>query len=601
MDWLVPAVALLPLAGALVLLVLRRLDPRTAALVGTGTSLATLVLAVVATVAGPGRNGGGDRGGGLPLEVDLPWVPALGLRAHVGLDGVSAPLVLLTALLGVLVCAHLVRVRPEAGRGRQLVACVLAVTGGAIATFTALDLLLFFVAFETVLIPMWFVIAVWGDDRQAEQPERPGVSRPGGEGARRDAANRFVLYTATGSAVMLLGIILVALRAGTTDLVELARQGGSGMSTGVQVAAAALIVLGLAVKAPMWPLHTWLPPAHTIAPTAGSVLLAGVLLKMGTYGLVRVAVPVLPAGMSQLAPYLGALGVVGVIWAGLACLVERDLKRLVALSSVAHMGFVLLGVASMTPTGLQGALYANIAHGVVTALLFFVVGALKDRHHSADLAVLGSGLRDRLPRLGWLLTLGAVAGLGLPGLAVFWGELLAITGAWESDALGPLAVPLAVLAAVGTAVAAAYWLRVLRLLWQGPPDERWTATVGSPATGSTTGSTTASSTTSRATTGSTTSTATTGSTTSTATTGSATTGSTGSTRGATATGSTSATGPGGGLPAIRTATTGDATPHETLVTGPLVLATIALGLVPGPLLALTAPVVRSLLGPEVAP
>ena len=524
-NWLVPAAALVPLVAAFGLLALRRLPDVVAAQIGTLTGLVTLVIAAAATLITSDSEA--ER-----LQVNAQWVPALGLRLHFGMDGVSAPLVLLTALLGLLVCAHLVRIRPEAGRGRQLVACVLAVTGGAIATFTALDLLLFFIAFETVLIPMWLVIAIWGDDHQ-----------PGGEATRRDAANRFILYTATGSAVMLLGIILIALRAGTTDLITLAQQGGSTMSTGVQVAAAVLIVLGLAVKAPMWPLHTWLPPAHTIAPTAGSVLLAGVLLKMGTYGLVRVAVPVLPAGMAELAPYLGVFGVVGILWGGLACLVERDLKRLVALSSVAHMGFVLLGVASMTPAGLQGALFANIAHGIVTALLFFVVGALKDRHHTADLALLGSGLRDRLPRLGWLLTLGAVAGLGLPGLAVFWGELLAITGAWESTALDGLARPLAVLAAIGTAVAAAYWLRVLRVLWQGPPDDRWAqASAGSA-------------------------------------------------------GAATAEGGAGFTPV----TIGDATAHESMTTAPLVLATVALGLAPGPLLALTAPAVRLLLGVEVSP
>jgi NADH-quinone oxidoreductase subunit M len=515
-DWLLVAQVAVPLLGAVLVLAVP-LDDDLAARAGTVIATATLVLAGLATwQAAPFDEPGPG------LEVDAPWVPALGMRAHLGLDGVSAPLVLLTALLGVLVCAHLVRVRPPAARVRGLVACVLMVVGGAIATFTALDLFLFFVAFETVLVPMWFVIAVWGDDSQTGSWSPTSASRPAGEAARRDAAYRFVLYTAAGSAVMLLGIVLVVLRAGTSDLVVLASRAGRDLPLSVQVTAAVLIVLGLAVKAPMFPLHTWLPPAHTIAPTGGSVLLAGVLLKMGTYGLVRVAVPVLPDGMRALAPWLGAFGVAGILWGGLACLVERDLKRVVAMSSVAHMGFVLLGVASMTPRGLQGALFANIAHGVVSALLFFVVGALKDRHHSADLDVLGSGIRDRLPRLGWLLAVGAVAGLGLPGLAVFWGELLAVVGAWSADgdgALGAAARPLAVLAVIGTAIAAAYWLRVLYVVWHGPPERRWAG-----------------------------------------------------------------------------AAMGDVTAHETATTAPLVLATFALGLAPGPLLATTSAGVGALLG-----
>lgn len=452
MNALLVAVVALPLAAAAGLLAAAgRLSDRRAADVGTAVAAATLALAAWAVwAAAPWRSAGPG------LALDVPWIPGLGVRLHLGLDGVSAPLVLLTALLGLLVCAYTRAVVPPPGRAASLLGCVLAVVGGALATFLALDLVLFFVAFEVVLVPMWFLVAVWGDDRDPA--------------TRRDAANRFVLYTALGSAVMLLGILLVALRAGTTDLVELAARGGAGLGAGTQLAAALLLLTGLAVKVPAWPLHTWLPPAHTIAPTVGSVLLAGVLLKMGSYGMVRLVLPVVPEGAARLAPGLAAVGVVGILWGGLACLVERDLKRLVAFSSVAHMGFVLVGIASGTPQGLQGALFANVAHGIVTSLLFLVVGALKDRHHGSDLAAIGPGLRDRAPRLGWLLALGCIAGFGLPGLAGFWGELLAIWGAWGGGAVlgATWGRWTAVLAALGAALAAAYLLRVLHAVWHGP-------------------------------------------------------------------------------------------------------------------------------------
>ena len=247
----------------------------------------------------------------------------------------------------------------------------------------------------------------------------------------------------------------------------------------MQVIAVLAIGIGLAVKTPMWPLHSWLPDAHTAAPTVGSVLLAGVLLKMGTYGFVRILLPITPDGFRTFAPYLAAFAVVGIIYGSLACLAlakqgaKGDLKRLIAYSSVGHMGFVLLGIATMTPTGVNGALFANIAHGLITGLLFFLVGALKDRTGTTDLDTLaretGAALYGRAPRLGGLLAFAAVASLGLPGLAGFWGEMLALFGAFEpADGLSrPAFLTFMAIAAFGTLLTAAYMLIVVRRVCMG--------------------------------------------------------------------------------------------------------------------------------------
>lgn len=464
MSLLLALLVIVPLGAALAVLLLpRKTGEHLAPAVGVAASALTLGVALLTLAARPWSSG-------TPvLDLDAPWIPAIGVRLHLELDGISAPLVVLTAVLGLAVTVMVARQAPPGGSVRSLVVCLLVVEGGALATFTASDLVLFFVAFEIVLVPMWAVIRFWGDQHD--------------EAGRRDAAARFVLYTALGSAVMLAGLLLVAISSGSTDIVALSASHGDGISRGTQIVAAGLLVGGLCVKVPVWPLHTWLAPAHTAAPTVGSVLLAGVLLKMGTYGLVRVVVPVVPEGFSVVAPYLAVAGVVSILWGGLACLVERDLKRLVALSSVAHMGFVALGIASGTAQGLQGALFANVAHGVITGLLFVVAGALKDRFASAQLADIGGGLRDRSPRLGALLALGCVGGLGLPGLAGFWGELLAVYGAWQARG-GGLAPwgwrTLAVLSVLGTALAAAYLLRVLRAVWHGE---------GKPSTAATTDAT----------------------------------------------------------------------------------------------------------------
>ena len=401
----------------------------------------TLVLAVAACFA---RDG-----------VDRAWLAELGVRFTFGLDGISVPLVLLTALVGVLVAAHAWVDVPEGGTPATFLGCLLLVEAGALATFTARDAVLFFVAFEIVLVPMWVLISRYGDRHD--------------ERARVDAGHRFVLYTAVGSTLMLVGVLVLVTSAGTSDLRALAGGVGAALPADRQLLVAGFLVAGLAVKVPVFPVHTWLPPAHTIAPTSGSVLLAAVLLKMGTYGVVRLPVATAPEGFARLSPVLAVLGVIGIVWGGLVCLVERDLKRLIAYSSVAHMGFVVLALAAGTETGLQAALFANIAHGVVSALLFVHVGGLKQRWGSVDLAVARPALRETSPRLGFVLVLGLAASLGLPGLAGFWGELLAVYAAWSPAADRPrgLFVACAVVAAVGAALAAAYALRVARTVWVG--------------------------------------------------------------------------------------------------------------------------------------
>ncbi|MFG2356666.1 NADH-quinone oxidoreductase subunit M [Streptomyces sp. NPDC048521] len=401
----------------------------------------------------------------MQATTDISWIPALDVRIHLGIDGISLPLLVLTALLTFL-CALYSYFKPPSGPSpKAFVALLLLLESGTLATFAVLDLLLFFLAFEMVLIPMYFLIARWG-----------------GEGRTR-AAWKFILFTLLGSVVMLLGLLLIGIKAGTFDMVALATDNGRSLTASVQVIAVLAIGIGLAVKTPMWPLHSWLPDAHTAAPTVGSVLLAGVLLKMGTYGFVRILLPIAPHGFHTFAPYLAAFAVVGIIYGSLACLAlakqgaKGDLKRLIAYSSVGHMGFVLLGIATMTPTGVNGALFANIAHGLITGLLFFLVGALKDRTGSTDLDTLaqetGAALYGKAPRLGGLLAFGAVASLGLPGLAGFWGEMLALFGAFRpaADLSRPAFLTFMAIGAFGTLLTAAYMLIVVRRVCMGAAEQ----------------------------------------------------------------------------------------------------------------------------------
>lgn len=482
MQFLLALIVVGPLIGAVAALLpappgLRGTSPDQAVLRHGVTVTGAILIAAIVLALGFDH----DQPSKMQATTDISWIAALDVRVHLGIDGISLPLLVLTALLTFLCALYSYFKMPLGPSPKGFVALLLVLESGTLATFAVLDLVLFFLAFEMVLIPMYFLIARWGGSE--------GVT-----GGRQAAAWKFILYTLLGSVVMLLGLLLIGLNAGTFDMVALATDNGRGLSTSVQLIAVLAIGLGLAVKTPMWPLHSWLPDAHTAAPTVGSVLLAGVLLKMGTYGFVRIILPIAPDGMRTFAPYLGAFAVVGIIYGSLACLALAkrgaggDLKRLIAYSSVGHMGFVLLGIATMTPTGVNGALFANIAHGLITGLLFFLVGAVKERYGSADLDTLagatGAALYGRAPRLGGLLAFAAVASLGLPGLAGFWGEMLAMFGAFNpAEGLSrPAFLTFMVIAGFGTLLTAAYLLIVVRRVCMGaqPQEAPQGAAQGAP-------------------------------------------------------------------------------------------------------------------------
>jgi NADH-quinone oxidoreductase subunit M len=377
--------------------------------------------------------------GQLWAEIDRPWIRPLGIRFHVGVDEISWPLALLTVVLTLACCVWLWQRDTSPG----LVALLMVIAASAVGVFVAQDLLLFFIFFEFALIPMWFVIAR-GDKARA-------------------AATKFLLYTVTGSALMLVGFVVVGLRAGTLQMDEV--RGTSSLT------AAILIALGLAVKVPLVPVHTWLPDAHSKAPTVGSVLLAGVFLKLGTYGLIRLNVQMLPASTERIAPWLAGLGVLGILWSGFACLAQDDLKRLVAYSSIGHMGFVALAIATMSHVGVVAAVFASVAHGLITGLFFFLAGSLKERYGTASLAALGRGLYGRAPWRAVSLLVVGIATIGLPGLAGFWGEFLTLRAAFEPASRLPqtYSIVLMAIAAFGIVLATAYVARFARLLLQGVP------------------------------------------------------------------------------------------------------------------------------------
>lgn len=429
---IVTALAVPLVLGTLLLLLRNAVPGRVAAVLGSAAMAASLALYALVWEGRTQVSG----------EVDTSWIEPLGARLHLGVTYLSWPFLLMTALLGLLCCLWLV----AEDSSTALVGLVLVISASALGVFSSLDLLLFFIFFELALIPMWFVIAWWGDPHDPE--------------GRRRAATRFLLFTVTGSALLLVGIVIVALDSGSLQIFSIT----SGSMTGV-----ILVVLGFAVKTPLVPLHTWLPDAHSKAPTVGSVLLAGVFLKLGTYGLIFLAS--ILDGFEQLAPYVAVAGVVGIVWSALACYAQDDLKRLIAYSSIGHMGFVALAIATMSDVGLAAAVFGSVAHGLITGMLFFASGSIKDRIGSASMGAIGRGLYARTPWLAVSFVFAAVASLGLPGLAGFWGELLSLRAAYEvGDVLSkPGAWTLLGFAVLGIALTTAYFVRAIRLIAQGDP------------------------------------------------------------------------------------------------------------------------------------
>lgn len=443
--WGLTLAVFLPALGACAVAALPAARERVA--VPAGIAISTLALVAGGFVAASFDLGAPAT---LQAEADLSWIPSVGVRWHIGVDGVSLPLLLLSLLMSVLCFIYLAGHVPEPGRGKSLVALLLLLETGMSGTFVALDLILFFVLWETVLIPMYFIIGIWGGRN------------------RQHAAIKFFLYTFLGSVLMLLAFLALRFAGGSFDITALAAQTPEGMAGTFGNVVFLGLFLGFAVKLPLWPLHSWLPDAHTEAPTVGSVLLAAVMLKMGGYGFIRIALPLLPDAARAFAPWMGVLGAVAIVYGALCCLAQRDLKRLIAFSSVGHMGFVMLGIATLTEIGVNGAVFAMVAHGLITGMLFFLAGSLQERYGTRELGALG-GVLAQAPRLGSLLTYAAVASLGLPGLAGFWGEMLALLGAYQPAPGLPVALfrALMVVGGVGIILTAGYFLWMLQRVTLG--------------------------------------------------------------------------------------------------------------------------------------
>ena len=428
----------LPVAGAVVVALLPRGAVR-------AQKLVSLVVTTLVFAASLLLVNGFKAVPGMQFEATRPWIPDWGISYHVGIDGMSLWLVILTTFLTPL--ALLGSWSSIDRRVREFNVFMLLLEAGMVGVFVALDLFLFYIFWEAMLIPMYFLIGIWGHER------------------RIYAAVKFFLYTMAGSVLMLVAFLVVYRAAGARsfDIMVLAQM---PVEPRLQMWLFAACALAFAIKVPMFPFHTWLPDAHVEAPTAGSVILAGVLLKMGGYGFLRLAIPLFPQAAVAFAPWIGILAVIGVVYGALVSLVQPDLKKLVAYSSVSHLGFVMLGIASLNTTAVVGAVYQMLNHGISTGALFFMVGMLYDRRHTRAISEFG-GLKAVMPWFSAIFLLISLSSIAVPGFNGFVGEFLILLGSW------PFSRTLVSVASLGVILSAAYMLwMVQRVLYGEVTQER---------------------------------------------------------------------------------------------------------------------------------